>query len=401
MPRNCLNNPNRFCYICGRVTVKSNITHITPLVKKAYELYFECKVGDQDKKWAPHVSCKSCAVNLRGWLNGTHKAMPFAVPMVWREPKDHTSDCYFCLTNVSGITSKTNKSIIYPNIPSAIRPVPHSKELPVPVPPKNWSLDDLDECATSVDSEIEEDEDPDYTEKATEPQLISQSKLNDLIRDLHLSKSQAELLASRLQEWNLLEKNTKVTSYRVRGCEFVKFFDSHEALVFCTDVCGLMSALNVDYDMNDWRLFIDSSKFSLKAVLLHNGNSHPAIPVAYAVGMKETYGNMKLLLEKLKYAEHPWHICGDFKVLGLLLGMQSGYTKYCCFLCEWDSRAKDKHYNVKQWPARELLTPGQKSVSYEPLVEPQNVYLPPLHIKLGLMKIFVKALDKEGGGSVT
>ena len=29
-------------------------------------------------------------------------------------------------------------------------------------------------------------------------------------------------------------------------------------------------------------------------------------------------------------------------------------------------------------------------------MNPQFVFLPPLHIKLGLMKIFVKALDKEG-----
>ena len=32
----------------------------------------------------------------------------------------------------------------------------------------------------------------------------------------------------------------------------------------------------------------------------------------------------------------------------------------------------------------------------EPLVPPENVLLPPLHIKLGLMKNFLKALNKEG-----
>jgi len=36
------------------------------------------------------------------------------------------------------------------------------------------------------------------------------------------------------------------------------------------------------------------------------------------------------------------------------------------------------------------------NVIREPLVNPSRVLLPPLHIKLGLMKQFVKALKKEG-----
>jgi hypothetical protein len=40
--------------------------------------------------------------------------------------------------------------------------------------------------------------------KQTVPHLISQSELNDLARDLNLSKIQAELLASPLQGWNFL-----------------------------------------------------------------------------------------------------------------------------------------------------------------------------------------------------
>jgi hypothetical protein len=48
-------------------------------------------------------------------------------------------------------------------------------------------------------------------------------------------------------------------------------------------------------------LFIDSSKVSLKAVLLHNGNKYPSVPLAHAVNMKESYENVKLLLEKIHY----------------------------------------------------------------------------------------------------
>jgi len=85
---------------------------------------------------------------------------------------------------------------------------------------------------------------------------------------------------------------------------------------------------------------IDSSNLCLKVVLLHNGNQHPSIPVGHAVHMKETYKNLKELLNKLEYSKYGWHICSDLKVVSLLMGLQLGYMTYCCILCEWDSQAK-------------------------------------------------------------
>ncbi|KAJ8672278.1 hypothetical protein QAD02_003537 [Eretmocerus hayati] len=45
---------------------------------------------------------------------------------------------------------------------------------------------------------------------------------------------------------------------------------------------------------------------------------------------------------------------------------------------------------------RDNLDVGQLNVVHEHLVSPAKVLLPPLHIKLELIKQFVKALDKEG-----
>jgi hypothetical protein len=118
-----------------------------------------------------------------------------------------------------------------------------------------------------------------------------------------------------------------------------------------------MATLEQDHKTNEWQLFIDSSKHSLKAVLLHKGNKHPSIPTAYAVQMKETYKNMKNLLDKINY-KHCWNICGDLKITAMLLGIKLGYTKYCCFICEWESQAKDKHYSMKHW--------GKKTSETEP-----------------------------------
>ena len=56
MPRNCVDSVDNFCYICGEVTFSRQRKAITAIVKMAYHLYFGCKMGDQDKSWAPaHV----------------------------------------------------------------------------------------------------------------------------------------------------------------------------------------------------------------------------------------------------------------------------------------------------------------------------------------------------------
>jgi hypothetical protein len=82
----------------------------------------------------------SCAVYLIGWLKGSQKSMPFGVPVVWREQKDHLTDCYFRLTKISETSLKSKHSIQYPSLPSAVRPVLHSQDLPVLNHPKNGPL---------------------------------------------------------------------------------------------------------------------------------------------------------------------------------------------------------------------------------------------------------------------
>jgi hypothetical protein len=50
-----------------------------------------------------------------------------------------------------------------------------------------------------------------------------------------------------------------------------------------------MEVLGHEYNPNQWRLFIDSSKVSANVVLLRNGNRFPSIPLAHAAKMKESY----------------------------------------------------------------------------------------------------------------
>jgi len=136
MPSKCLNHPDTFCDVCGEMTFKYQRQNFTPLIKKCYELYAGWKAGNQDKIWVRHICSVTCVQLFTGWVNGLHQ-MPFTIPMFWREPKDHSSNCYFCLTNITGNIYKSKHTVKYPILPPAMRPVSHSEELPVPKSPEN------------------------------------------------------------------------------------------------------------------------------------------------------------------------------------------------------------------------------------------------------------------------
>ena len=117
------------------------------------------------------------------------------------------------------------------------------------------------------------------------PHILDQSDLNDLVRDLGLTKKKSKLLASRLKQWNLLQKGVKGNFYRTRHAQLEKYFAA---------------------------------------------------------------GN----------------------------------------------------YNQKEWLVRKEFVLGRFINQYVPLVDKQKIYLPPLHIKLGLFKNFVKAMDSTKSGSI-
>ncbi|GBO19635.1 hypothetical protein AVEN_120450-1 [Araneus ventricosus] len=110
--------------------------------------------------------------------------------------------------------------------------------------------------------------------------------------------------------------------------------------------------------------------------------------------MKETYETLKHMLSSIEYSKHSWHIYADLKVIAVLVGLQVGYTKFFCIMCQWDSR--DRKKSTTSRPKRQFLIPDVKNEENEPLVASEKILLPPLHIKLGLMKNFVKAMDCGG-----
>jgi hypothetical protein len=81
---------------------------------------------------------------------------------------------------------------------------------------------------------------------------------------------------------------------RQKDCE--QFIITHGELHACKSAEGLMAAMNIRSNPEEWQLFKNSSMHNLKAVLLHKGNILPSIPVACAVHMKTTYEDMKEIL---------------------------------------------------------------------------------------------------------
>ena len=108
--RKCKNKANFFFYVCGIYALPHQRPNISLFVKRAYKAYFQVPLGNQEENWASHVVCHNCEEMLRDWTKVKRKGLPFGVPMVWRELKDHLNDCYFCMVNLKGIGKKNRQS---------------------------------------------------------------------------------------------------------------------------------------------------------------------------------------------------------------------------------------------------------------------------------------------------
>lgn len=427
----CQKNSDAFCYICIKFDVPVNRRSFSDDLISMYEDYFGIKVQNQTENWVPHNVCGACFQSLTRHKSneGNKKTLKIRKPMIWRQPL-REEDCYFCMTNLNGINRKNKGSVKYADVSSVTKPVEDndtsktfrklsvSRETTHTVENddeidcnsdesilKNDKYDDYDEDGIEYDDDEYNDEDEEqylpHSENRGAPELFTWAEFNDCARDLGLAKDGMEYLASIFKKKNLFAEKIKISSCRNRekGCRqyFKSEVNEKGKLVYCDNIDGLMEKMKPGiYKPEDWRLFIDASMRSLKAVLLHNTNVYAPIPVAHSTELKEDYSNLKLLLEKINYSTHEWKLCGDLKVLGILLGQQSGFTKTPCYLCLWDSRNRIKHYKKKKWPKRTSFDVGKLNIIEKPLVNPKDILIPPLHIKLGLMKQFVKALDIDG-----
>ena len=66
---------------------------------------------------------------------------------------DHLTHSYFCLAKIVSHNLKSKHTIVYPNIPSALRPVEHDYSLSIPKPPQQWTLHVEESTSTSPEDE--------------------------------------------------------------------------------------------------------------------------------------------------------------------------------------------------------------------------------------------------------
>ena len=176
----CKNHPDNFCYICGKYDWMAFRKPIGKIHEKAYLAYFGFGICEQNKQWVPHFLCKSCHLGLLKWFNDCGGGLNFARPFIWREPHDHSVDCYFCLTRIDGDTGKVE----YANVMSVTQPVANST--PVNTHQTNYNTP------------------PVPRSKNTESNLILPNELDLLISGLNLSERSAEILVKTFQEWKIL-----------------------------------------------------------------------------------------------------------------------------------------------------------------------------------------------------
>jgi len=405
----CNKDNSLFCYVCGKFE-SQKLRRLFSQYEDKYKSVFSLQVAScKGDTWVPSSICGKCRniLNRQSSNSSTKNSMKF--PAVWKKPETQ-ADCHICMVEFKGMF--TSNHAVYKTTSSFTPPIYNDIDVisashiemnstsNVIEDENQMDVDELTEDSNSTETESDSDSNSDNDDRFKGDRPIKpwdQKKLNDIVRDLGLAKDAAEYLASNLKNDRLLAKGTRVTIFRNREKDFLPFFKKEESLIYCTDIQGLINVLKPNtYKSEEWRLFIDSSTRSLKIVLLHNTNELASIPIGYSVNMNEEYQSLKLVLKKIKYTEHNWQICGDLKILTILLGQQSGFTRHPCFLCLWNSRDREKHYTNYKWTARASLFPGSENILNDPLVPPTKVLLPPLHIKLGLMKQFVKTLDKEG-----
>lgn len=138
----CVHRRDTSYYLCGEYTLNSHRKAFIPLIRKAYELYFGCKIGHPEKPG--HHTFAAVPVQLiskLGWMDQDHRwHLLFHLFSVNEKITKLTS--IFVWQICLGSMLKTKKAIQYPDLSSAMQPMLYDDSFPVPTLSTVWALDD-------------------------------------------------------------------------------------------------------------------------------------------------------------------------------------------------------------------------------------------------------------------
>ena len=105
---------------------------------------------------------------------------------------------------------------------------------------------------------------------------------------------------------------------------------------FCPCITGLMDTLGPNYVKDKSRLFLDSSKRSIKAFFLYHKSHCASVAVGHPMHLKERYKYLVLSLKIVSYVDHDWTTRSGLNVIYKIFGITGGCTKLPSFIHDWD-----------------------------------------------------------------
>lgn len=151
------------------------------------------------------------------------------------------------------------------------------------------------------------------------PAKFTKPELDQLVRDLKLSKEKCCILLSALKIKNLLADAIDVHVYDDREKEIEHFFDELDGTPFIKDIYGLLEWLNFDYEPAEWQLLIKFKNSRLKCFLIHRLKKYDSLPFIMSNEIEDAYATITSILEIVNYREHNWPVYGDFKKVSLFI----------------------------------------------------------------------------------
>ncbi|KAJ8666303.1 hypothetical protein QAD02_007965 [Eretmocerus hayati] len=250
------------CYICGEFELRNNRRSITKDNRISYK---ECYgFAMSVTAWSPDSLCSKCRVMLFQFCKfGKRDSLRIASPALWRKPSTR-EDCYFCMTDIQGISATTKCRIKYATVLTTTVPVlsPNLRQgasiLIVSdvesgsekvsqsedkegfetdeaesvghgieedrVEQKAEVQDDASDKTSSNETSAEEDSEEDIPAGGEcGSKLFNQKQLNDSVRYGGLSKDVAEFMAAELVRRKLVQPGTKSSNTDERGGDSAHF----------------------------------------------------------------------------------------------------------------------------------------------------------------------------------